>query len=293
MRIDTPQPIQIEAPSILNIGGIGTGKSHALSTLAEAGLEVFVIITEPTGLETLLDVWQEKKLPIDKLHWKTIVPSRAGFDGLLQLAKTVSIADQKFLSDQKPSGDRKNAQFIHLLGTCNDFICERDGKSYGPISAFSPDRALAVDSLSGINLMAMDLVIGDKATANPGEWGIAMKMIEKLLLNLTSNLKCTLAITAHMERETEEVTGANQIMVSTLGKKLAPTIPRFFSEVVMSFREGEKFYWSTSALNVNLKNRALPVSAKLDASYVPIVKRYRERLAFAASALSTVEAKAS
>ena len=273
--------LTVSAPSVLDIGESGSGKTWAICTLAKAGLEVFVIITEPTGLESLLDAWEREKLPIEKLHWRQITPARTGFEGLLAQAKIVSIADQKFLSDQKPTGNRGGSKWIDLLSTCDKFICERDGKDYGSITNFDPSRAVVFDSMSGLNLMAMDIVIGDKSTANPGEWGIAMKLLEKLLLSLTSGLKCTLVITAHMEKELNENAGAQQIMVSTLGKKLAPTIPRFFSEVVMSYREGSNFFWSTSAANVALKSRSLPVAPKLAADYGPIIKRYRERLAFA------------
>lgn len=274
-------PVIISAPSVLDIGEIGSGKTWALSTLAKAGLEVFAIITEPTGLESLLDAWQKEKLDISKLHWKQITPARTGFDGLLAQAKIVAVADQKYLSDQKPTNNRGNAKWIELLSTCDRFICERDGKDYGPITSFDANRAVVIDSMSGLNLMAMDITVGDKSTANPGEWGIAMKLLEKFIITLTSGLKCTLVITAHMEKEMNENVGAQQIMVATLGKKLAPTIPRFFSEVVMSYREGTQFFWSTSAANVALKSRTLPIAPKLPADYGPIISRYRERLAFA------------
>jgi hypothetical protein len=272
-----------DAPAILDIGEVGSGKTWAISTLADKpnDLDVFVILTEPNGLESLLNAWQKKNLPIEKLHWRQVTPARVGFEGLIAQAKLVAMADQKFLSDQKPTNNRGNSKWIDLLGACHNFVCERDGKSYGSITEFDPTRAVIIDSLSGLNLMAMDVTIGDKATANPGEWGIAMKLLEKFLITLTSGLKCPLVITAHMEKELEENTGLTKIMVSTLGKKLAPTIPRFFSEVVMSYREGTEFYWSTSAANVALKNRSLPIAPKLSADYTPIIKAWKQRINFA------------
>jgi hypothetical protein len=279
----------MSAPAILDIGEVGSGKTWALSGLAAApnNLELFAIITEPNGLESLLDSWQKRGLPIEKLHWKQITPARLGFEGLIAQAKIVSMADQKFLSDQKPTNNRGNARWIDLLGTCHNFICERDGKSYGSITEFDASRAVAIDSMSGLNLMAMDVTIGDKATANPGEWGIAMKLLEKFLITLTSSLKCPLIITAHMEKELEENTGLTKLMVSSLGKKLAPTIPRFFSEVVMSYREGDQFYWSTSAGNVSLKQRSLPIAPKLPADYTPIIDAWRKRMDFAKTQAQT------
>jgi hypothetical protein len=55
-------------------------------------------------------------------------------------------------------------------------------------------------------------------------------------------------------------------MVSTLGKKLAPSIPRFFSEVVLATTETKgdqkSYYWSTNEANTILKDRSLPVGGK-------------------------------
>ena len=67
-------------------------------------------------------------------------------------------------------------------------------------------------------------------------------------------------------------------MTSTLGAKLAPKIPPFFSEVVYSRREADKFYWSNITANVDLKKRALPFSDKLEPTFVPVVEAYKQRL---------------
>lgn len=279
--VDTPQanpPIAIQAPSVLLMGGPGSGKTHSIVTLAKAGLDVFVVVTEPNGLDTLLDVFQANNL-MDKLHWAHIQPSRPGFDHLLQAAKTISLADQEILSKQKPSTNRGNAQFIQLLQCLKDFRCARTGKSYGPVDAFDDSKALIVDSLSGLNLMAMDLTIGDKVTASPGEWNIAMTTLERLILKLTSDIKCPFALIAHLEKEQDEISGATRIMASSLGRKLAPKLPRFFSEVVMSYRQGDQFYWSTSTSNVDLKKRSLPLAEKLPPTFEPIVEAYRKRIA--------------
>lgn len=270
----------IQAPSVILLGAPGSGKTYSITTLAEAGLEVFVISTEPTGLETLLDAWEAKKLPLSQLHYATLTPSRMGIDGLAKLAQTISLSDHEGIAKLKPMGDRQNSKFRKLLELLRDFKCERTGQAYGSVESFGPERVLVIDSLSGINLMAKDLVVGDKPNMSPGEWGTAMNVIEQLLLNLCSNLKCILVITAHMEREENEITGARTIMISTLGRKLAPKIPRFFSEVVMTYREAVNYFWSTNALNVDLKHRALKLDGKLSPSFVPIVEAYHRRLSY-------------
>ena len=92
-----------------------------------------------------------------------------------------------------------------------------------------------------------------------------------------------LALTAHIEKETNELTGVQQIMASTLGRKLAPKIPRFFSEVVLSRRTKDQgFFWSTTDNTADLKNRALAVSDSLKPDYRQIVEAYRARVKLAA-----------
>lgn len=260
------------------MGATGSGKTFSITTLLEAGLEVFVICTEPTGMDTLLDAIKSKGLSTDKLHWRAITPARPTFQGLTDLAKKVAVLDFEGLAKLKPSGNRQEAQWIKVLTTLANFTDDKDGKVYGDVTKFGPDKALVVDSLSGLNLMAMDLVIGDKATAHMGEWGVAMQLIEKLLLTLSSSLNCVFVLNAHLEREVNEITGGSSITASTLGRKLAPRLPRFFSEVVMAYREGGRFYWSTDATGVDLKHRALPLGNKLDPTFAAVVLTFRERI---------------
>lgn len=274
--------IQQQAPSVLLIGASGSGKTHSLTTLLQANLELFVVITEPHGLETLLSACHAQKLDISRLHWMEIFPARPGFESLEQMAKKVSVMDQAALANLKPGGERATAQWVELIKGLRDFRDGKDGKSYGPIDLFDNSRAVAIDSLSGLNAMSMDITIGDKVTANPGEWGIAMKQLEKLILTCTSSLRCLFVLTAHAEREVDEITGAGKIMASALGRKLAPTLPRFFSEVVLATRkaegDNEAFFWSNTEPNHDLKRRALALSSKLPPSFGPIVEAYKARV---------------
>lgn len=268
---------KIQPPSVLNLGDIGSGKTTSLVTLALAGLDVFVIITEPTGLDSLLDAFETNKAPIEKLHYKVITPARAEFGDLLEQAKRVSVMDYESLSKQKPQGNRQQSKFLELVASCKDFTCDRTGKAFGSISNLPDTAAFCVDSFSGVSLMAWDLTVGDKVSAHQGEWGVAMNMLSKLVNSWTSNLNCFFVLTSHLEMETDELTGARKQMVSTLGKKLAPTIPRFFSEAVISYREGQSFYWSTDMMGVTLKKRSLPLGSKLKPDYGPIVEAYKKR----------------
>jgi hypothetical protein len=171
---------------------------------------------------------------------------------------------------------------MKLLASLEDFQCERTGEHFGSFTKWDDGRLLALDSLSGLSLISMALTIGFKPAAHQGEWGVAMNFVEQMLLKLTADRSCFFVLTGHVEKEINELTGVNQIMASTLGRKLAPKIPRFFSEViyaqrVMDANNKPKFKWATIDRNADLKNRSLPVSDDLIPDLKPIVDAYRRR----------------
>ena len=195
---------------------------------------------------------------------------------------------QKIKSGVGKTDTRKPA--MKLLNTLSNFKCERTGEAFGDVTTWDSNRALVWDSLSGINLLSMMLAIGYKPAAHQGEWGVAMNFIEQLLLKTTLDRKAFFILNAHVEKEINELTGISQIMVATLGRKLAPKIPRFFSEVVLAKRtikDGKaSFTWFTVDSAVDLKNRSLPIGTDLAQDYAPIVAAYRRRKDLAAAPLS-------
>lgn len=275
----------IQPPGTLLMGPPGSGKTTSLVTLALAGIEVFVIITEPTGVDSLLDAWTKYNAPIDKLHWATISPTAAGWKAMAEMGKMINAMSYKDLSEMKQGiGKSEMKQFPKLLMLCENFFCERTQKHFGDVTSWGSDRALCVDSLSGLNLIMMQHTVGFKPSPHQGEWGIAMNSEEMLLLKLTSDCQCFFILTAHVDKEPNELTGGTTIYASALGRKLAPKIPRFFSEVVLARRMANKFVWSTASNDADLKNRALPVGSELEPSFKPIVEAYRARLALSTKA---------
>lgn len=228
----------------------------------------------------MLDTMADKKLPLDKLHYNYVAPASPPWETLEKMAKTIGLLSYGDLSSIKKGADKeKYQQFIKMLGLMANFKCSRTGREYGAIDHWGPDRAFAVDSLSGINTMAFDMMVGAKPTAHEGEWGVAMIAEERLVKKLCSDLKCFFVLTAHIEREPDIVTGSTKIMVGALGRKLAPKLPKDFSDVVLAYREGTDFYWSTVAPNTDLKARTLPLQDKLSPSFGQVVKKWKERLA--------------
>lgn len=276
--------MNIQPPSFLLLGPPGSGKTDSLATLTEAGLELFVIITEPDGLTSLLDSHKRRKLPIDNLHWSTVIPAAAGWSAMNDMVNIIGTTGYEGIQNIKSGVGKAETRkpAVKLLWTLANFVCERTNQSYGDTSTWGPKRALVIDSMSGLALIAMDLTIGYKPAAHQGEWGVAMNFMEKLIIKMAGDRGCFFGMTAHIEKELNELTGVSQIMASALGRKLAPKLPRFFSEVPLAKRTivsgVPQFVWSTVEANADLKSRTLPVSAVLPQSFVPIVRAYDERV---------------
>lgn len=273
----------LQPPATLLVGPSGSGKTSAIATQLLAGLEVFVVVTEPGGVESLLDSAERIKAPVDKLHWTMCLPAAAGWSGIEEMIDKINRMDQKGLADEKNMGKANFREAaMAFLNAFRSFKCERTGTQFEDFTKWDDTRSIVVDSLSGWSAMAWGTTVGYKPTANPGEWGIAMNFIEKFLLKINNDRRCFFTLTAHIEKEMDDMTGVKRVTVSTLGSKLAPKIPPFFSEVVRSYREidtkgSATFRWSTLASDQDLKNRALPISANLQPSFVQIVDAYNRR----------------
>jgi hypothetical protein len=260
------------------MGETGTGKTDSLLSVIEAGLELFVIVTEPTGAESLLDSCERRKLDISKLHYALVPPTARTIAALIAQAQLVAGNDFEGLAKLKPVGNRRDSQWFKVLANIQNFHCDLHDKDFGDVTTWDDTRCIAIDSLSGLSIMGADLVKGDKPSMHQGEWGAAMSMIETLCHTLASSNKCMYIMTSHMDREPNELTGGSQITVSTLGRKLAPKLPRFFSEVVMSYQANGKFLWRTSDPQAALKKRSLPLGTDIAPSFVPIIEAHRRRL---------------
>ena len=264
-----PTSSPLPGPKVLIMGESGTGKTYSIRTLAEAGLEVFVLFTE-NGQETLGDTDPAQ------VHWTYIPPAPPSFGEMLQMAKLVNTLSLKALSDHQDNTRSKHNQFYQMLSALTDFKCERTGESFGPVDSFGPGRALVIDSLSGLSLAAMSLVVGGRPVRSQADWQIAMNMLEGFL-NKLCFLQSTVVVTSHVEREVDEVSGGTSIMASTLGRKLAPKIPRFFSDTIHAQRSGGKFFWATDTNGMSLKTRNLPIGGNIPPTFTQIISTWQSR----------------
>jgi len=261
------------------MGPSGTGKTHAIGTIAEAypDLEVFYLGLEP-GMETLLGYYKSKGKPLPpNLHWHYLEAAKASFKDMLEGAKRVNTMSLETLAKTNDPNRSKHNRFIKLLEVLNDFPDDRTGKKFGCADEWGPNRILVIDGMAGLARMAMSLVVGNKPVKNISDWGIAQDQIEKVINLWTDACKCHFILIAHVEREKDEVLGGIKLMVSTLGNKLAPKLPAMFSDVILAVREGSKFTWDTANSQADVKTRNLAIAAGLPPDFKPIFTSWLSR----------------
>lgn len=270
------EPSSLPGVNVLLEGPTGTGKTHALGTLADSGVELFVLFTE-SGSETLAGYWTDRGLPVpNNVHWHNLSRPEGSFALLAESAHRINTMAQDTLHKMQDPQRIKHNQFVEMMKICNNFIDHRTGQTFGDVGSWGPNRAFAIDSLTGINPIAMSMVVGGKPVKSQADWGIAQDQIEKFLRLCTDGCKCHFVLTAHVERELDAL-GQSKLTVSTLGRALAPKIPPMFSDVIFTVREGSKWTWSTANSMVDLKTRSLPIADNLSPDFGPLLAKWLSR----------------
>jgi hypothetical protein len=257
------------------LGGTGSGKTTALCTAADLGLNVRILFTEP-GMETVGQYFKDRGKPIpDNIQWAYVAPAAPDWAKMIDSATKINSMSFKALADLSDINKREFDEFIRILTLLANFKSDRNGQTYGAADSWGTDTLLALDSMSGLAMASMNLVTGSKPVKSMADWGVAIDNLERLITKLTTGLRCHFAMTAHLERETDEITGGTQLMASTLGKKLAPKLPRFFSDVVHCKRDGTKWVWATDTTNVDLKARNLPIKDGMQPTFAAILESWK------------------
>lgn len=255
---------------VLLIGGTGNGKTYSLRTLADSGLEVFIVFTE-NGMTALRDT------DPNKVHWHYIPPAPSDLNALISMSKNINAMTQQQLANLIDPNKGKHQQYVEILQTLANFKDDRTGKEFGMVDKFDTSKVLVLDSLSGAAIASLGLVSGDKPMRSQAEWGIGMGRMEAMVNHLCFSLPCHVVVTAHEEREPDEITGGTFIMASVPGKKLAPKIPRFFDDVLYCQRKGREWTWTTNNSSVrDLKSRHLGIFDVMPQNFVPLINEWRK-----------------
>ncbi len=277
-----PDTKTLMGPKVCLMGLGGTGKTYAIGTLvdwaAANGFEVAVLFTE-NGLETLLGYFRDKnKEPPACLYWHQQGTKPISLKNLVTAAENVGKLSYEALA-KSIDGNRggENNAFWKILQSCSDFKDDRTGKSLGPVDTFPAKRIFVMDSLTETSNAAMKMQIGSRPMASPGDYGIAQNNLMNFLRLLTQGIECPFVMTAHVDRETDQVTQSTKIMIKAIGKALATEIPTLFSDVIYAVRDGGKFTWDTAAYGVDVKTRSLGYRAGIEPNFGLIFDTWKKR----------------
>lgn len=272
--------VTVPGPKILLLGNPGDGKTDSIRTLLAAGLKVFVVFTEP-GMEVLLDKRRRVYTCAEGLHWHYIPPVTPDWSDLQMAADLLNKFGFKQLSEMPPTAREKFRGWYDFIALMGNLKCQRCGQAFGPADQLKPydEWCVVNDSLSSLSLMALNILIGTKPAIHQGEWGIAMGNLERYINKFAYDIPSMGVMMCHAEREGDEIGGGSMNMVATLGRKLAPKIPRAFSDALLTIREGDKFHWSNVTSNYMLKSRNFPFSNNIPPDFGPAVKSWKDKIA--------------
>lgn len=270
-------------PKILLEGPSGVGKTYAIGTAVDWAArqtpprEVFVLFTE-NGLETLLGYWKDRGLEVPaNLHWHSVKTQPLSLKALTDAAQKVGILSYKSITEMVDPERGKNNPYYAILQALTDFPDDRTGKKFGNVGDWKSDKIFAIDSLSELANACMKMVIGNKPTASQPDYGIAQNNLMNLLRYFTQGFQPTLILTAHVQRQVDEITGSVKLMTKAIGKAMADDIPQLFSETIYAMREGNAWYWDTAAAGVDTKTRYLPIAGKIKPDIGVIMDKWLAR----------------
>jgi len=254
----------------LLMGAPGTGKTHVLRTLINAGLHPLCIFTE-NSFDVLGDV------PADKLSWVYIPPTREGLADLRKQVADIGSKTYQALTNVYDADRGKDAPLDKVLQSMMEFKDARMGSNFGNISSWGTGIVFVIDSLSGLSKASWQNVAGTRVALSPADYGLAQKQIENLLTQICTNFRCHVVVTAHAEKEMDPVFGGTKIMPSLPGKALAPVVGRYFTDVILTKWNGKDYVWDTADPAAELKARNLPRKADQPASFVPLIEAWKKR----------------
>jgi hypothetical protein len=255
---------------VMLLGDSGTGKTYCLRTLIDCGLTPLCLFTE-NSFDVLGDV------PKEKMGWVYVPPYTGDLQTLVEMSERIGQMTFEAITKAQDNKRFNDSPWMKMLRALMDFKDERTGKSYGNAGNWGTDKVLVIDSLSGLTQASRQNVAGNRPALSPSDYGLAQRQIEGLINQICTAFRCHFVLTAHAERELDPVLGGQKIMASTIGKALAPTLPRYFTDNILTKRSGSKFEWDTADTQAVLKARNVPIGSNLPPTFTQIITAWKAR----------------
>lgn len=240
---------------LLLIGDPGSGKTGALLSLAFAGYNLRIVDLD-NGVEILKNLL--RPLPSDspeKVQAKAEAAERIDF---------ITITDS-FRNAGGRAIPKSAKAWPELMKTLDNW------PGFGPVSSWTPQDVLVLDSMTMAGLAALRYVLqlNARLTQAPyqSDWGEAQALLEGLCQYLyDSSIQCNVIVTSHIsfigrERDENNRDIDPKGFPMTLGRALSPKVGRYFNSLLMirSTTIGDKVQreiLTDSFTNIELKTSA-------------------------------------
>lgn len=261
---------------VINFGPVGVGKTHALATIPPE-YKVRCIFLE-SGVDTLGRAFANKgqKIP-PHFAWQQVKTQEATLEDFTKMTNNINMYDLETLTRLPVNAimKEKSPTFVRLLGALSNFRDDRTGEVLGSVESWGNDTILVIETLTALTDAMDRLQCGLRPIRSMADWQIIQNHIMRLLTML-ANLSCHVIMTGHWEKELNEVTGRMDITLSTAGRKLAPKISRFWTDMILSKREGTTFTWSTTHAGADLKTRHLEFADNIPPDYGRMLANWKK-----------------
>lgn len=273
--------MSIPGPKILLMGPAGTGKTHSLGTLcdwAAAHSKTMFVLGLDQGLEALFGYYTDRGQEIPAcLHWRWQLTKPVGLKQLMRAAEDVGKLSYESITKMVDPNRAENNAFLGILSACAKPVSDRDRREFPPVDIWDSSMIFCIDGLTELSNAAMKMQIGSKPTAAPPDYGVAQNNLMNFLRLCAQGSRYTFILIAHVKRIPNEITGSETVMVSSVGTAISPEIPPMFSDVIYTQRQGDQFFWDTSAYGVETKTRSLGYRSKIPPDFAPIMDTWLKR----------------